>query len=172
MKLDHSTGEAQAEPITEFEQDQSAQAWQDLRDAVRRGSGGLRLAAGTDGLARGVFTLGWAMCARLGTGAPALAGVPVLPDQAAAPVYAISHALAPSEPMVGQRVRYHGEELGFEGRYWVRGVEEHLHASGTGLVVRTYDLAERVGSDPGRVLRGVSRGCLTPLSEILSVHRP
>lgn len=172
MKFDHSTGEAKAEPITEFEQDQSVRAWQELRDAVRRESGGVRLAAGTDGLARGVFTLGWAMCARLGTGAPALAGVPVLPDQAAGPVYAISHALAPSEPMVGQRVRYHGVRLGCEGRYWVRGVEEHLHASGTGLVVRTYELAERIGTDPGLVLRGVGRGCLTPLSEVLSVRRP
>lgn len=172
MKLDHSTGEAEAEPITEFEQDQSAQAWKDLRDAVRRESGGVRLAAGTDGLARGVFTLGWAMCARMGTGAPALAGVPVHPDEAASRVYAISHALAPSEPVVGQRVRYHGPRLGFEGRYWVRGVAEHLHSSGMGLVVRTYELAERVGSDPGLVLHGVGRGCLTPLSEILTVRRP
>ncbi|MGP4001744.1 hypothetical protein [Streptomyces sp. 8N706] len=148
-----------AEPITADELKQARDAWRRMRSSAVLGSG---LRPGTSALARGVFELGWAACARMGHGAPALADVPIPSQDIAGALHAVSGTIERAGVRIGQEVDYYGSQFHLHGRYYVTAVEETADARG--YVTTRYALSEWSGGRFRRVLSGVHSASMTPLA--------
>ncbi|MDQ0994821.1 hypothetical protein [Streptomyces sp. V3I7] len=154
------------------------QAWHALRELLRRvredwemEAEPLRVPLAGLNMARPFFELGWAMGVRTGSTPPAVADVPVdhrtvnrafrrLHDGVAA----LRRRQEEPEPVMWQRVRYHGSLTSRHGRYWVHGIRAHSDVVGGPAEIR-YDLCEVRGTDVVSKVWNCRRESLTPLPE-------
>ncbi|MEU5436499.1 hypothetical protein AB0G73_24400 [Streptomyces sp. NPDC020719] len=164
-------GPCAAEPVTEYESEQLDAAWLTLVGEAQQ-QGAVPIAPEADSLARGLFALGWAMCARFGTAPPALAGVPVPATEVSYWLSKLSEGFGGGAPVVGQRVSYHGSLTECHGEYWVVSVEQSTDDLSGGSSWCRYGLAswEEGGYTLPKISR-VRRASLTPLPEFRRVHR-
>ncbi|MFI9835208.1 hypothetical protein ACIHIX_46980 [Streptomyces sp. NPDC051913] len=152
------------EPVTQAEGEQAAYA---LRELARTVSAPDALGVSQEQLDVAVpfFVLGWAMGVRTGHTAPTVEGVPVDGESVTrvlAGLRAVQVTSQFADPVLWQKVDYHGSVTQQHGEYWVQAIHVHADPFGGEPELR-YDLCEMRGVAPVTVITGARRVSLTPL---------
>ncbi|MFJ9729484.1 hypothetical protein ACIRP3_42815 [Streptomyces sp. NPDC101209] len=152
------------EPVTQAEAEQAGYA---LRELARNVSDPNAQGVSDEQLETVVqfFELGWAMGVRTGHTAPAVAGVPVDRETVTRAFAELMARVSPTkspEPVLWQKVDYHGSVTQRHGALWVCAIHVHADPFGEEPEMR-YDLCEMRGVAPVTVVTGARRTSLTPL---------
>ncbi|WP_199550131.1 hypothetical protein [Streptomyces sp. N35] len=158
-------------PPTVSEEEQADHAF----DVLARSEGdprAVRASRAQLALVQPFFELGWIMGVRTGHTGPAMTDVPLAPHTVRtafrqllryAPISSFA-APQPAEPVLWQKVRYHGSRTHRHGLYWVYAITAVASQVGGPHELR-YSLCHVIDGKPVPVVMDAGRGSLTPHSE-------
>ncbi|MFI7012625.1 hypothetical protein [Streptomyces sp. NPDC050145] len=154
-------------PVADAEREQARYALEELAATECGRVSGARVPESVLEPVRPFFELGWALGVRLGYTGRALSGVPVDADTVRRAFAQLRNAWLDQgevEPVLWQRVRYHGSVERKHGLWWVYGVRQVCHRADEPAEVR-YDLCEVYGNTIVTQVTNVRRESVTPLPE-------
>lgn len=154
-------------PVTDDEQEQARYALRELAATEYGRLCGARVPADVLEPVRDFFELGWVLGVRTGHTGLAVAGLPVDAESvrlAFARLRMTWLDRGEVEPVMWQRVRYHGSVTRKHGSWWVYAIRQVCHRADEPAEVR-YDLCEVYGASIVSQVTNVRRESVTPLPE-------